>query len=342
LEPQTITLPLAFVAGLLSFASPCVLPLVPAYMGYLGGTAVMTGARPSRGGETARVFFHALLFVLGFMAIFVVLGASATLIGRLLLNYRFALQRVGGVLLVVFGLRLMATGWSRRRWVLTALVAAALTFSLASGLLTQGFLDPEDLVFSLTWLAESLVIGLVVVAGAAWSQARRVILAAGAGALNFLASYDTLVPNLVASLLITLAVVLVNRTEFFFAERRLSVNRAERGSYARSMLLGTVFAAGWTPCVGPILAGILIVASTLQSVAHGVLLLIAYSLGLGIPFLLLGLAFGPLAQILRQANRYLGSISVASGVLLALMGILFFTDSLAFLGQYGNLIDLSL
>jgi cytochrome c-type biogenesis protein len=339
MDTQTITLPLAFVAGLLSFASPCVLPLVPAYMGYLGGTAVMSGERPATSRDTAHLFSHALLFVLGFMAIFVLLGASATFVGRLLLDYRFALQRVGGVLLVVFGLRLTAARWSQRRWFLAALVAAAITFALASGLLAQGQLD---LARSQVWLAESVLMGLVVVAGADWGQVRRIILAAGAGSLNFLASFDTLIPNLVASLLITLAVILVNRAEFFYAEKRLTLSPPERRGLARSFLLGIVFAAGWTPCVGPILAGILIVASTLQSVGQGILLLTAYSLGLGLPFLLVGLAFGSLSRHLRKANRYLGIISVVSGVLLALMGILIFTDSLAFLARYGNLIDLGL
>jgi cytochrome c-type biogenesis protein len=101
-----------------------------------------------------------------------------------------------------------------------------------------------------------------------------------------------------------------------------------------------VFAAGWTPCLGPILAAILGVASQLDTVGQGVVLLIAYSLGLGIPFLAVGLAWGPVSKVLRRLNRYLGIVSVVSGVLLILMGILFFTDSLAFLSQYGNLIDL--
>jgi cytochrome c-type biogenesis protein len=84
------------------------------------------------------------------------------------------------------------------------------------------------------------------------------------------------------------------------------------------------------------------VASQLQTVGQGVLLLVAYSLGLGIPFLVVGLAFGPLSQQLRKMSRYLGVVSVVSGVLLVLMGILIFTNSLTFLAQYGDFIELEL
>ena len=97
MEAQSVTLPLAFLAGLLSFLSPCVLPLVPAYMGYLGGTAVLGSADAGRR-DVTRTFLHALFFVAGFGAVFVLLGASATFVGRLLRDYALLLQRLGGVL----------------------------------------------------------------------------------------------------------------------------------------------------------------------------------------------------------------------------------------------------
>ena len=97
MDASTLTLPIAFLAGLLSFASPCVLPLVPAYIGYLGGTVVLGGEPTKMRRDTARTFSHSLLFVLGFTAVFSLLGASATLVGRLLLDYALLLQRVGGV-----------------------------------------------------------------------------------------------------------------------------------------------------------------------------------------------------------------------------------------------------
>jgi cytochrome c-type biogenesis protein len=142
--------------------------------------------------------------------------------------------------------------------------------------------------------------------------------------------------------LIVLITVFLNRADLFYTEKKLELKRTDQSGYLRSLLFGVVFAAGWTPCIGPILASILVVASQLQTVGQGVLLLVAYSLGLGIPFLLVGLAFGPLSKSLRKMNRYLGVVSVVSGVLLVLMGTLIFTDSLTFLAQYGNFFELEL
>jgi cytochrome c-type biogenesis protein len=338
MDTQNLTLFAAFLAGLLSFASPCVLPLVPAYMGYLGGTAVMSGERGGARRETLGVFVHALLFVLGFMLVFVLLGASATLVGRLLLDFAVLLQRVGGVLLVVFGMRLMGIDWNRRRWLLAALIVASVTFALDSGLLSQRAisLGPHSPV----WLAESVMMGIVVLAGADWGTARRVVLAVLAGLLNYFASYDAFVPNFLASLLITLSAIFLNQADFFYSEKKLELQQSGQSGYARSLLFGVVFAAGWTPCVGPILAGILVVASQLQTVGQGVLLLVAYSLGLGIPFLMVGLLFGPMSWLLRRLNRYLGIVSAVSGALLVLMGILILTGSLGFLAQYGSFLEL--
>lgn len=329
MESQSVTLPLAFLAGLLSFASPCVLPLVPAYIGYLGGTALLTEGREGTGRDVARTFLHAVLFVLGFGAVFVLLGASATFIGSLLLDYSLLLQRVGGVLLVIFGLRLMAMDWNRQRWIAAAVVVGVVTLLLSSNLPLQR-------------LEEGLLMVVVVLAGSGLATPIHVGLAVLAGALNFLSSYDTFVPNLAGSLLVAAATFFLNRAEFFYAEKKLEFQPTGRQGYLRSLLFGVVFAAGWTPCVGPILTAILVVASQLDTVGQGILLLTAYSLGLGIPFLLVGLAFGPLSRWLRKMNRYLGIVSIISGALLVLMGILIFTSSLGFLSQYGAFFDIEL
>jgi len=329
MDAQSVTLPLAFVAGLLSFASPCVLPLVPAYIGYLGGTALLEEGRESSGHDVVRTLLHAVLFVLGFGAVFVLLGASATFVGGLLLDYSLLLQRVGGVLLVIFGLRLMAVEWNRERWIAAAVIVGLATLLLSNNLPLQR-------------LEEGLLMVAVVLAGAGLTTAVNVGLALLAGVLYFLSSYDTLVPNLAGSLLVAAAAFFLNRADFFYTEKKLELQPAGHSGYMRSLLFGVVFAAGWTPCVGPILTLILVVASQLETVGQGILLLIAYSLGLGIPFLLVGLAFGPLSRWLRKMNRYLGIVSIVSGLLLVLMGILIFTGSLGFLAQYGTFFDFEL
>jgi cytochrome c-type biogenesis protein len=329
MEAQSVTLPLAFLAGLLSFASPCVLPLVPAYMGYLGGTALLQGQREGTGRDVARALLHASLFVLGFGAVFVLLGASATFVGSLLLDYSLLLQRVGGVLLVIFGLRLMAIDWGRQGWFAAAVVVGLVTLLLSNNLPFQR-------------LEEGLLMVAVVLAGAGFSTPISGALALLAGLLNYLSSYDTWASALAASLLIAALTFFLNRAEFFYAEKKLEFQPGGRSGYLRSLLFGVVFAAGWTPCVGPILTAILVVASQMETVGQGIVLLTAYSLGLGIPFLLVGLAFGPLSRWLRRMNRYLGVVSIVSGLLLALMGILVFAGSLGFLSQFGSFFDFEL
>ena len=258
MDAQNLTLPIAFLAGLLSFVSPCVLPLVPAYVGYLGGTTLLTGEQAGTRRDTARTFSHSLLFVLGFMVVFVFLGASATFVGRLFLDYSLLLQRVGGVLLVVFGMRLMAIGWSRERWIAAAVLAGLATLLLNNNLPLQR-------------LEESLLVVAVILAGAGFATPIQIGLGVVAGLLNFVASYDTLVPNLAASLLIALIAIFMNRTDLFYAEKKLELDQTGQAGYFRSLLFGVVFAAGWTPCVGPILAGILLIASTFQTVGQGIL-----------------------------------------------------------------------
>lgn len=215
-----VSLPAAFVAGVFSFLSPCVLPLVPVYLANLGGVSSLAG-------EARRwiVFLHALIFVAGFSLVFILVGASIGLLGVFLPAN--VLRTVGGAVLIAFGLFLLAA--TRIPW------------------------------------------------------------------LNF--------------------------------EARLG--RAFGGvGYLRSLLLGAAFALGWTPCVGPILSGILILAAASQTAWQGVYLLAAYSLGLGIPFIAVGLALGAALPVLRWLRRWSTVISIVSGLLLIAIGALMLTNVL--------------
>jgi cytochrome c-type biogenesis protein len=216
----------AFVAGLLSFLSPCVLPLTPVYLARLVGPGIWQGQAAEGTAHTAArraALLHAAVFVAGFSVAFIALGATASVVGSLLAGQALLLREIGGVVLIVLG----------------AYVAG---------------------VLPLPGLAREWRFGL----------------------------------------------------------------RTERAGYPISFLVGLIFALGWTPCVGPILAGILVLAAQAATLQRGVLLLAVYSLGLGLPFLALGLAFDRLAPWLKRLAPHLRAVEIATGALLALMGLAIF------------------
>jgi len=239
METLNISLFVALSAGVLSFASPCVLPLVPAYLGYLSGQVVT-----AEGDILSRwaTFLHGLFFVLGFSAIFVALGAAASGIGQLLYAYRLALMKIGGVVIVVFGLHTL-------------------------GVLKIPFLY-----------------------------------------------YDT---------------------------RRHYRPRPELG-YLSSALMGFFFGAGWSPCIGATLGAILTLALNEATVGRGALLLFVYAMGLGIPFLLMALTVGRATDLLRRARRAMRAVTIVSGLFLIVLGVMVFTNSLAWLAQWVPLFDVGI
>ncbi|GAC1448079.1 MAG: cytochrome c biogenesis protein CcdA [Ktedonobacterales bacterium] len=239
----------AFVAGLASFLSPCVLPLVPVYVAQLvgpsiwhgesagdGGTGTGTGASEGSGGSLRRhmrTLLQAASFVAGFGLTFIALGATASVLGSLLVRYEAPLREVGGIALVLFGLH---------------------------------------------------VAGIIRVPGL--ERERRFYLRAGAP------------------------------------------------GHASSFAIGVVFAFGWTPCVGPYLASILVLAAQARTLGSGVGLLAVYALGLGLPFLAVGAAFDRLAPALKRLAPYLGAIERTSGLLLAGLGVAIFFNWLLVISSW--------
>lgn len=218
-QPATLGIVVAFLAGLLSFLSPCVLPLVPSYVGFLTGMTLPEMSRRRRA-----TLVHALLFVGGFSLIFILLGASATALGRALNYYQVWLQRIGGGLIILFGLLCLG--------------------AFRIGLLSQ--------------------------------------------------------------------------------ERRLQLDRKPVG-YLGSALVGMAFAAGWTPCIGPVLGGILGLAATSADVSRGMLLLGVYSAGLALPFLIAALALDSFLEWFQRFRRFLPWVMRVSGVMLIVVGVLLVT-----------------
>lgn len=278
-------------------------------------------------------FFHALALVAGFSLVFTLLGASVGLLGGYALyDILPAVVRVGGILLVIFALRVAHLHLSLAGWLAVALLLGGVTY-----LLNRFPFDPSFRYIN------AGIIALTILSGARWDRLPLAIFALLIGLLSWITS-DSLLPavRIVETLLIIAVIFFGNRTDLFDRELRLDMGGRFGGkaSYWRSGLVGVIFAAGWTPCVGPILSGILLLASQTQTVGQGALLLAAYSAGLGIPFLIAGALFSRLAVHLPRFYRHLPTISLISGLLLLLIGLLIFTDSLAQLAQLGFLFNL--
>ena len=278
----------AFLAGVVSFLSPCVLPLVPGYISMLSGI----GVEQLRQGQQPRssLLGSSLAFVAGFSVVFVAFGASASAVGQFLVRNKNVLAPVAGALILLFGLHLV--GWLVRISIGAgvvigaALAAAAVTLRLKPDLL-GAWVTPVQLASS---------------------------------ALIFLAG-----PFLTRWL---------NRDVHFR-------NLGGSPGMASGFLMGFAFAFGWTPCIGPILAAVLAMAATSETIARGVFLLAVYSAGLAIPFVLTALGISRFLRFYQRFRRHLHAVEVSSGVLLLAVDSLFFfnrvtwiSGKLAFLNNF--------
>jgi cytochrome c-type biogenesis protein len=216
---------MAFVAGLISFLSPCVLPLVPAYISYISGVSI-EDISSGEGSGAGKIFKGTLAFVLGFSLVFIALGASASWVGQFFQTNMGILGKVGGVIVIIFGLHLIG----------------------------------------------------------------------------------------------------VYRIPFLMREKRYH-SSSKPASLLGSMLIGIAFAFGWTPCIGPILAGILAYGMTQETIGQGVFLLAVYSLGLGVPFLLTGLGIGRFLSFFDVIKRHFRKVEIVSGILLVVLGLMIFTNN---------------
>jgi cytochrome c-type biogenesis protein len=265
--PLVLGLPLALLGGLLSFVSPCVLPLVPGYIGYLAGTAVTERtAAPRR-----TLLLNGLAFVLGFSAVFTLVGVA---VGQLLTSVQSAqgyVRWVGGVVVILLGFHMLG---------IIRIPLLNRTMKMQTGVVRPS------------------------------SRRNRLGIVAHPSPEGA-ATSDTAAHQSTVGAPLTLG---------------------------RSFLIGVFFAAGWSPCVGPILTGIYGVVGAQP--ANGGILLFAYSLGLGIPFLAVALVFGRATGALRRVNRYYGAISLVSGLFLISIGVLLLTDMMTRLARYAPAINL--
>lgn len=314
---------LAFIAGLVSFISPCVLPLVPAYVGYMGGRMTSTVSIAPGGGQLAVVsagqrlntFAHSLFFVAGFSLVFVGIGLLSTAFIRLVGGQQIGtvtalIGRIGGLVIILFGLHFsgLLPRWLGRLRANEALLAnpvTSLVMALAGGtLILWGFagtvrIQDSELWQWAPWAPLTGLLVLVVFLGG--------LILGGAfrdGARFWRAQIDRL-------------------GGLLYADTRPGLDRfGQQNAFAGSALMGVVFSAGWTPCIGPVYGAVLTLAANGGDVAQAGVLLTSYSLGLGVPFMLTSLALDGAQGLLRRLQQHLGSIQLFSGIFLVLIGLL--------------------
>ncbi len=268
----------SFIAGLVSFLSPCVLPLVPGYISMLSGI----GVEQLRQGNQPRssLLGSSLAFVLGFSVVFVSFGASASAVGKFLISNKTLLAPLAGAVIILFGLHLV--GWLTRISIRLGLVLGSGLIALAVLLyLRPGLLGPSLEPVHFVSVALIFLLG------------------------PFLTRW-------------------LNRDLHF---RELG----NRPGAASGFLMGFAFAFGWTPCIGPILAGVLALAATSETISRGVFLLAIYSAGLAIPFLLTALGISRFLRFYQRFRKHLQAVEVSSGVLLLFVGGLIFLNRLTWL-----------
>lgn len=276
----------AFFAGLVSFLSPCVLPLVPGYVSMLSGIGV---EQLSEGeGNRANVLGSAFAFVLGFSMVFITFGASASAVGEFLLKNRTLLAPVAGSFILLFGLHLTGV-LAKISIVLGALIGAALVAGGVLVAMKPGLLGER--IRPVHFFAVSVIFFLG----------------------PFLTRW-------------------LNRDIHF---RTLG---GKPGAFS-GFLLGFAFAFGWTPCIGPILAAVLAMAATNQTIWQGVFLLAVYSAGLAIPFLLTAIGIGRFLKFYKRFRRHMHVVEVCSGVLLLAIGGLVFMNRLTWLSGKLNFLN---
>lgn len=318
-----VSIGLAFLAGLVSFISPCVLPLVPAYVGYMGGRATTqaSGVQRNRFGT----FLHGIFFVLGFTIFFVGFGlltaAAASFLKSIGLSVETILIRLGGIAVIFFGLYVMkalnpvfafllrkAQAWEKKP-------IHALLFTLVVTMVVLGYFY---------W-----AFGAVFWESAAWALILLMLI------LVFFRqpmNEATSLANFWTRAIEKLQVALISDT------RNLNFKpKAGAQGYLSSTFMGIVFSAGWTPCIGPVYGAVLTLANDAAQKGDSLwpagTMLTAYSLGLGIPFLLTALALNQATGVMRRLKRNMLMIERVSGVLLLIIGISILTGGLTSLNQ---------
>ena len=334
---NSLTLSLAFIAGLVSFISPCVLPLVPAYVGYMGGRMTNSVARATSTGHVQTsatawsqrfiTFTHSLFFVAGFSFVFVTIGLLSTAFvqqigGSNISAITDLIGRIGGIVIIFFGLHFMGI---LPRW------------------LSQ-LRDNQELISNPLMSIGFAIIGTALIL---WGFGGNVFIwdsqlwefTVWAPLLGLIATVAFLVWLFLGGAFTSPAYFWRNTIDrvtnalYMDTRRDMQAGGNEDKGFGSSAIMGVVFSAGWTPCIGPVYGAVLTMAAGGGDVAQAGGLLATYSLGLGVPFMLTALALDSAQSVLRRLQRHMHKIELASGAFLILIGVLVATGQLQALSQ---------
>ncbi|WP_456384046.1 cytochrome c biogenesis CcdA family protein [Persephonella sp.] len=274
---ESVSVGAAFLAGLVAFLSPCVLPIIPGYIAYISGVSAQTASQTENKIDWT-VVYSAIAFVIGFSVVFTALGAASTFVGQLLQEYRHIISKVAAVLVILLGVHFTGIFQSQKAklW-LGIITAVASGVYLVSGIITG------------KWLNDFALLPVI--------------------AILLLIFYFS------------------GMYRLLYQQKSTEVKKKPPGIIG-AFIVGVAFAFGWSPCIGPVLGAILLYASQQETVMQGVILLLAFSMGLGIPFILTAMAINQFFRFFNFMRRYFLVIEIIGGLLLIFVGIMLLTGNL--------------
>ncbi len=274
---ESVSIGTAFLAGIIAFLSPCVLPIIPGYIAYISGVTAQT-AQEENSKIDWKVVYSAVAFVIGFSIVFTALGAASTFVGQLLQEYKYIISKVAAVLVILLGVHFTGVFQSQKakQWLFIIFGISVVIYGISIGI-------TKDMLNDLILLP---VIGVALLL------------------FYFSGFYKIL-----------------------YQQKTTEIKKKPAGIVG-AFIIGIAFAFGWSPCIGPVLGAILLYASQQETVSQGITLLFAFSMGLGIPFILTAMAINQFFRFFNFMRKYFLLIEITGGLLLIFVGILLLTGSL--------------
>ncbi len=273
---ETVSIGAAFLAGMVTFLSPCVLPIIPGYIAYISGVTAQTVQEEEKK-INWKVVYLAIAFVIGFSIVFIALGAASTLVGQFLQEHKYIISKIAAVLVILLGVHFTGVFQfpKAKQWLFIIFGISVIIYGISVAATKDIFND----LFLLPVIGVALLL------------------------FYFSGLYKIL-----------------------YQQKTTEIKKKPAGIVG-AFIVGIAFAFGWSPCIGPVLGAILLYASQQETVMQGVSLLFAFSMGLGIPFILTAIAIHQFFRFFNFMRRYFLIIEIVGGLLLIFIGILLLTGN---------------